>query len=122
MALRHEILQIASDIQFRDEEDAIIWQFASSGKYLVQIMYDVINDRGIKQVYTPVMWKISVSPRLHIFLWLLANNKLLTRDNLVKRKKLDDVSCLFCVEPESVCHLFFECCVSKVMWQNFSEM
>jgi hypothetical protein len=85
-------------------------------------MYAVINDRGIKQVYTPVMWKISVPPRLHIFLRLLANNKLLTRDNLVKRKKLDDVSCLFCAEPESVCHLFFECCVSKVMWQNFSEM
>jgi hypothetical protein len=62
------------------------------------------------------------APRLHIFLWLLANNKLLTRDNLLKRKKLDDVSCLFCSELESMCHLFFECCVSKIMWQNFSEM
>jgi hypothetical protein len=122
MALWQEILQIASDIQFRDEEDTIIWQFASSGKFSVQTMYAVINDRGVKQVYTPVMWKISVPPRLHIFLWLLANNKLLTRDNLLKRKNLDDVSCLFCSEPESVCHLFFECCVSKIMWQNFSEM
>jgi hypothetical protein len=67
MALWYEILQIASDIQFRDEEDAIIWQFASSGKYSVQTIYVVINDTGIKQVYTPVMWKIYVPPILHIF-------------------------------------------------------
>jgi hypothetical protein len=85
-------------------------------------MYGVINDRGISQVYTSVMYKISVPPRLHIFIWLLTNNKLLTRDNLLKGKNLDDVSCLFCSDPESVHHLFFECCVSKIMWQNLSAM
>jgi hypothetical protein len=35
---------------------------------------------------------------------------------------MDDVSCLFCSNPKSVCHLFFECCVSKVMWQNLYEI
>jgi hypothetical protein len=63
-------------------------------------------------VYTPVMWKIPVPPRLHIFLWLLANNKTLTRDSLARRKSLDDKMCLFCSEHESVSHLFFECCVA----------
>jgi hypothetical protein len=61
-------------------------------------------------VYMPVMWKIRVPPRLHIFLWLLANNKTQTRDNLAKRKSLDDKTCLFYSEPESVSHLFFKCC------------
>jgi hypothetical protein len=54
-----------------------------------------------------MMWSISVSPRLHIFLWILANNKFLTRDNLAKRNNLDDVSCLFCTDFESVHNLFF---------------
>ena len=34
------------------------------------------------------MWKLKVPPRIHIFLWLLANNKLLTRDNLAKGERL----------------------------------
>jgi hypothetical protein len=52
-------------------------------------------------------------PKIHIFLLLFANNKVLTRDNLLKRKKLDDITCLFCAEPESVRHLFFKCCVAQ---------
>jgi hypothetical protein len=73
----------------------IIWQYNSSGKYSVQSLYAVVNDRGIKQVFTPVMWKVNVPPRLHIFLWLLANNKVLTRQNLAKKRKLDNISRLF---------------------------
>jgi hypothetical protein len=35
-------------------------------------------------VHTPMMWNIFVPSRVHIFLWLLSNNKTLTRDNLKK--------------------------------------
>jgi hypothetical protein len=60
--------------------------------------------------------------RLHIFLWLLVNNKTLTRDNLVKRKNVDDESCLFCNDKESIQHFFFDCCVAKCMWQVCSDV
>jgi hypothetical protein len=43
----------------------------------------------------------------------MANNKILTRDNLAKRRIMEDGSCLFCDEKETVHHLFFECCVAK---------
>jgi hypothetical protein len=82
----------------------------------------VVNDRGIKQIYTPVMWKIVVPSRLHIFLWLLANNKILIRDNLAKRRHVDDDSCLFCTDLECTSHLMFECCVAKSMWLVCSEI
>jgi hypothetical protein len=52
----------------------------------VQSLYAIVNNRSIKQVFTPDMWKIPVPSRLHVFLWLLANNKVLTRDNLTKMK------------------------------------
>jgi hypothetical protein len=55
-------------------------------------------------------------------LWLLANNKVLTRDNLAKRKNLDDLTCLFCVEAESVHHLFFGCCIAQNIWETISEI
>jgi hypothetical protein len=57
-----------------------------------------------------------IPSRLHIFLWIMANNKILTRDNLAKRRIVEDDSCLFCDEKEIVQHLFSECCVAKQMW------
>jgi hypothetical protein len=122
LSLWYELLQIASDIHFSDEEDAIVWQFYSSGKYSMQSLYAVINDSGNKQVYTPVMWKVSIPSRIHIFLWLAANNKVLTRDNLAKRKTVDDALCMFCLETESVHHLFFGCCIAKLMWSHLPDM
>jgi hypothetical protein len=68
------------------------------------------------------MWKLSVPPRVHIFLWLFTNNKTLTRDNLAKRKNLDDKSCLFSNELESVNHLFFECFIAQSFWKCISEI
>jgi hypothetical protein len=101
-----EIIQIASGLNLNKDEDAMIWKFTSSVNFLVQSLYAIINDRGVRQIFTPVVWKLSVPPRLHIFLCLLANNKTLTRDNLAKRRIIGDESCLFCDDKESIQHLF----------------
>jgi hypothetical protein len=118
----HELLEIASSLKLGEEEDDNIWQYSSSRIYSVQSLYAIVNNRGVKQVYTPMMWKIQVPPRIHIFLWLPANNKVLTRDNLAKRKQLEDKTCLFCKEAESVSHIFFECGVSQYMWLHISDI
>jgi hypothetical protein len=55
-------------------------------------------------------------------LWLFAKNKLLTRDDLGKRKNLDDNSCSFYSENESLDHIFFDCCVSCELWINVNEV
>jgi hypothetical protein len=60
-------------------------------------------------------------PRLHFFLWLLTQNKILTRDNVKKRKTVPDSRCLFCCESESVHHLFFEYAVAQQIWVNISD-
>ena len=78
-------------------------------------MYAMVNFRGINQVHITDMWKIHVPPNIHIFLWLLAHNKMLVRDNLSKRQHLDDLSCLFCSKGENINHLFFECVVAIVV-------
>jgi hypothetical protein len=57
------------------------------------------------------------------------------RDNLVKRKTGNDASCLFCLDPEGndasclfcldpelVHHLFFGCCIAKLMWSQLSDI
>jgi hypothetical protein len=77
----------ASSISYKEEEEDVILKFNSKGIYSVQSLYAIINDGGVGHVYTSVMWKIVVPRQLHIFLWLLANNKTLTRDNLAKKEK-----------------------------------
>ena len=62
------------------------------------------------------------SPKNLYFLWLMANNKTFTRDNLAKRKNLENLICLFYAEPETINHLFFECCVPTTMWCHLSDI
>ena len=65
--------------------------------------------------------KSKYPPKIHFFLWLLSHNKILTRDNLTKRRPVEDKTCVFCSENESVHHLFFDCVVAKQMWTLISQ-
>jgi hypothetical protein len=73
-------------------------------------------------VFIPTVWKLLIPPRIHFFLWLLSNNRLLTRDNLERRQKLDNNICLFCDEKESIEHMFFSCVVARQVWLVVSEI
>lgn len=53
-------------------------------------LYAVINHRGVISTYVHAVWKLHIPPRVQIFLWLLSKNKLLTRDNLAKRREVLD--------------------------------
>jgi hypothetical protein len=63
-----ELVSLVSTIEFDREEDALVWQFQSSGIYSSQSLYAIINFRGVKPVYLPSVWKIIVPPRIHFFL------------------------------------------------------
>ena len=62
------------------------------------------------------IWKGKIPAKIKIFLWLVANNAILTRDNMIRRKWPGDPSCLFCDRDESVSHLLFQCSMAKAVW------
>lgn len=62
------------------------------------------------------IWKGKVPQKIKIFMWLVANNAILTKDNLIKRNWVEDPSCLFCDHDESVNNLFFTCPIAKAVW------
>jgi hypothetical protein len=95
-----EVVNIASTAIFSSVEDETIWQFHSSGVYSSHSLYRIINFRGVMPVFIPAVWNLIIPPRVQFFLWLLSKDKILTRDNLRKRRNVDNPSCLFCEEEE----------------------
>lgn len=104
-----------------DEDDNLVWMYNSSGRYSSQSLYKIVNFRGVQQIITPAVWKLNIPSRVQIFFWLVSKNKILTRDNVAKRKHIEDGSGLFCSENESIHHLFFECAVAHRIWCDMSE-
>ena len=100
-----------------DNKDTVCWNYDPKGVYTVKSFNKIVNFRGIHPGDLLTIWNIEVPLRIHIFLWLMAKNKLLTRDNLQKRQTVDDATCLFCSDPKSIEHLFFGCVVAIELWR-----
>jgi hypothetical protein len=117
-----ELKEIVSSVVYDQECDALVWAYESKGVYSTQSLYAVINFRGVQPVYIPSVWKINVPPRIQIFLWLLSHNKLMTKDNLLKRGIEKPKECMFCLEEETISHPFFIVLLLKLfgtLFQNF---
>jgi hypothetical protein len=117
-----EIVQIAQTLSQNDKQDTLIWMIEANGLFSVKSMYVIINFRGVTPVNIHSVWKIKVPPKIHFFLWLIAHNKLLTRDNLSKRQHVDDLTCLFCNEEETCNHLFYDCVVVSAAWAEVKRI
>ena len=120
MELWYELEQIASSITFSTDCDALIWKYNANGKYSASSFYSIISNRGVTLVAIPAIWSLVIPPRVHIFLWLLSNNKLMTHDNLEKRNIGKPLDCVFCNDLESIDHLFFKCIVASSIWKSVS--
>jgi hypothetical protein len=68
------------------------------------------NDPDYKRV-----WRAKVLEKIRIFMWLVEQNAILTKDNMLRKNWHGDPSCYFCDSPETVDHLFFECPIAKVV-------
>jgi hypothetical protein len=66
------------------------------------------------------IWKSKIPAKIQIFLWLVLDNAILTKDNMIRRKWQGDPSCYFCPANESVAHLLFDCNIAKVVWATFA--
>lgn len=120
----HDLEAISSSIVYQDNPDSLIWQYENSGVYSTSSLYVIINFGGVVPVFIPAIWKLHTtthSPRVHIFLWLLPHDKILTRDSLKKRHMHKPEDCFFfCSALESVHGVFFDCVVAKQIWSVVS--
>jgi hypothetical protein len=110
----HEDLQCQfrrlCDIVFRYginfDKDQPKWDWEKTGLFSVKSTYKFFYrhdcDYNSKRI-----WKAKIPLKIKIFLWLVEQNAIITKDNLIKRKWKGYRSCAFCNENETINHLFF---------------
>ena len=75
----HELLAVVKSLNVQDEPDVPVWKFTKSGVYTSASFYDIVNLGCISPKHSQFIWEIVVPVRIHVFLWLLLHNKILTR-------------------------------------------
>lgn len=110
-----KIIEDARSFQLNPSQDKIQWCLGKGGRYTVKSMYDSLT-RSEKGLYQKKIWKGKIPAKIKIFLWLVHNDAVLTKENLRKRKWQGDPRCVFCNDIESSSHLFFTCPIAKIIW------
>jgi hypothetical protein len=98
-----------------DGKDQPIWKWTGSKNFSVKSVYDQLSKDDLGPSFKRI-WKAKVPEKIKIFMWLLEQNAILIKDNMIKRRWQGNSGCYFCGYPESSDHLFFLCPVAKVVW------
>jgi hypothetical protein len=105
----------ASNFHLSFIDDSVVWLLGKKGKFTVKSVYNALTSSS-NGVYYKKIWRGKIPEKIKIFLWLISNGAILTRDNLVKRNRQGDPSCVFCDNEETISHLFFQCPVARAIW------
>jgi hypothetical protein len=76
-----------------------------NGKYSVKVIYDQLSGAGTGRRFTHI-WKAKIPYKVKIFVWLIENNAILSKDNMIRRGWVGNSSCQFCDIEENISHLF----------------
>jgi hypothetical protein len=97
----NKILTDMNEYNFVNGDDNILWKFGLSGRFSVKSVYNAMtrNDSG---PYYKNIWKGKIPNKIKFSLWLMTNNAVLTKDNLLRRKWPRSPSCYFCEKDETI--------------------
>ncbi|CAN1168444.1 Putative ribonuclease H protein At1g65750 [Linum perenne] len=100
-------------------EDDWCWGGESNGHFSIKSAYELLrsNVQAADTLWDKI-WRWKGPARVNHFLWLAAQNKLLTNSQRVKRKIASDGSCGYCQdESEDVIHILRDCRFAKEVWE-----
>ncbi|XP_023640352.1 uncharacterized protein LOC111831073 [Capsella rubella] len=105
--------------------DRRFWLPSADGNYSTKTGYhvprnDLLPQPSDTQVgecnWLEEVWNVKVSPKLQNFLWKALAGALPTGLQLASRSMPLDPSCIRCRDPESICHMLFNCPFVKKIW------
>ena len=98
---------------FQNNEDIPLWRWNKNNRFSTKSVYDILTRENSRNRFKNV-WKAKIPYKIKNFMWLVENNAILTKDNLTKRHWVGSPTCYFCLENETIDHLFFQCPVAKI--------
>ncbi|CAM8931449.1 unnamed protein product [Rhodiola kirilowii] len=108
-----EVCKTLSEKCITFHQNRIHWMGTGIG-FTVSHTYNTLTRHTENTDWHKLVWNRFNSPRSSFHLWLVAKNKLLTRDRLNNMGSMVDSSCVLCGRiAESRDHLFFHCQFSK---------
>jgi hypothetical protein len=115
------IAEVERGLVFSDGEDRKIWKSHSSNVYTVSSGCHLLDGLIVSSnLHSPaLLWKGFAPPKIDVFIWLLLNGSVCTKDFLAKRRIInyEDALCPFCCkEIETIHHLFHLCPTSWSLW------
>lgn len=104
-----DILDIIHSFHSDLEQDHLQWNLKHNGHFFVKSLYQFISFREVQELNTVHLWHLKIPPKIRLFMWLLAKNKILTKSNIVNRGWTGSLQCHFCNLTKIVYHLFLQC-------------
>eukprot|EP00253_Pinus_taeda_P016670 PITA_16670 len=96
------------------------WGWGHTGEYTTAEGYKAYQTTGNNKhsaAFWKNVWEPLALPKVNFFFWMLMHNKLLTGDNMAKRKFAGPHWCALCrCNTETAQHLFIDCLFAKEFW------
>lgn len=96
-----------------------IWQSMLQGQnYQTGRMY-----KSLIHQFQEVKWRYlfkgnMARPRARFILWMACHERMATKDRLMRFGMLNDDTCCYCKEKETIQHIFFQCNVLSQFWKH----
>ncbi|CAN1183512.1 Putative ribonuclease H protein At1g65750 [Linum perenne] len=124
--LRHEALEMVigmSPPQANKGDDQWVWGKERDGKFSIKSAYSLICD--LPADHDPHPWEIILKwrglNRIRCFLWIAANNRILTNAQRQRRNMTQDASCsIYNNTDESVTHVLRDCNFARDVWTRLT--
>lgn len=103
-----------------EKADELRWRLASDGRYSAKSIYSTMATSGLIGGRFPSIRAYAIPPSIKVFLFLLLNGKLLTKEVMIRRHFNCPAICILCDSDnlESAIHLFFKCTFAKEIWEG----
>jgi hypothetical protein len=117
---------INNGVQLLMRSDELKWTGDnSSGRISVKNVYEAIENKKQNYViggWRKFLWSWDCPLKLKLFTWLVAENKILTWENLQHRGFMGPSYCILCKKnKETMFHLFVECPFTCAVWERVKK-
>ncbi len=108
---------IYSGVVRQGEADVMCWNPSSHKLFEVKSFYAMLHPVSTKVFPWKKVWKSKAPSKVSFFLWTAAMGKILTTENLRKRRLVVIDWCCMCKrDGESVAHLLLQCPIASDLW------